>query len=158
MTTTRQRTDETEQGVLALVDEWAQAERTMDSPALDGLLADDFVGIGPYGFLLSREQWVQRYESGVLKQQAFALEDPTVRLHGDTAVVIGSQNQQTTYQGNDVSGRFRATLIALRSGGEWRLEGLHLSPQADAAPPLGGPGGPGGPGAPGGRGRQETRG
>jgi ketosteroid isomerase-like protein len=139
MTASTGRTAEKEQGVLALVDEWARAELNMDSRALDGLLADDFVGIGPYGFLLTREQWVQRYESGVLKQQAFALEDPAVRLYGDTAVVIGSQNQRTTHQGNDVSGRFRATLVAVRNGGEWRLAGLHLSPQAEGGPPQGGP-------------------
>src|SRR5215211_1498898 len=130
--------------VLALVDTWARAELAMDGAALDGLLADDFVGVGPFGYLLTREQWVQRYESGVLKQQAFALENLAVRIYGDAAVVIGSQNQRTTQQGKDVSGRFRATLFAVRSGGEWRLAGLHLSPQADSGPPQGGP--PAGPG------------
>ncbi len=139
MTTATGRNDETEQGVLALVDEWARAELAMDGSALDGLLAADFVGVGPFGYLLTREQWVQRYESGVLQQQAFALEDPAVRLYGETAVVIGSQNQRTTHQDKDVSGRFRATLVAVRSGGDWRLAGLHLSPQADAGPPQGGP-------------------
>lgn len=152
MTTTTGRTDKNEQGVLALVDEWARAELAMDGAALDGLLADDFIGIGPFGYLLSREQWVKRYESGVLKQQAFAFEDPAVRLYGDAAVIIGSQNQRTTHQGNDVSGRFRATLFAVRSGNEWRLAGLQLSPQAEGGPPQGGPGGPGGPGGQGPRG------
>ncbi len=144
MTGTTGRSDGTERGVKALVAEWAQAERDEDGAALDGLLADDFVGIGPFGYVLTREQWVKRYESGVLRHQAFAFENPSVRVYGEAAVVIGSQNQRTTHQGNDVSGRFRATLVAIRTGGEWRLAGLHLSPQADAGPPAAGP--PAGPG------------
>ena len=44
--------------VLDLVRRWAAAEQQNDAGSLDGLLADDFVGVGPLGFVLTREQWL----------------------------------------------------------------------------------------------------
>jgi hypothetical protein len=40
-------------GVLDLVQRWADAEQRNDAGALDGLLADGFAGVGPFGFILT---------------------------------------------------------------------------------------------------------
>jgi SnoaL-like domain len=58
-----------------------------------------------------------------------------VRILGDTALVVGTQVQETTYQGREASGRFRVTQIAVRDDARdpWRIVGVHLSPIA--APP-----------------------
>jgi hypothetical protein len=58
-----------------------------------------------------------------------------VRVLGDSALVVGTQVQETTYQGHDASGRFRVTQVAVRDGADdpWRIVGMHLSPIA--APP-----------------------
>lgn len=42
--------------VLDLVRRWTATEQQNDAGSLDGLLADDFVGVGPLGFVLTREQ------------------------------------------------------------------------------------------------------
>jgi len=42
-------------GVLDLVRRWAAAEQQNDAGLLGGLLADDFAGVGPLGFVLTRE-------------------------------------------------------------------------------------------------------
>jgi hypothetical protein len=41
-----------------LLAQWAEAERTGDAGRLDALLTDDFVGIGPVGFVLDKDAWV----------------------------------------------------------------------------------------------------
>ena len=44
--------------------------------------------------------------------------------------------QRAAYRGRPNDGRFRATHIAVRDDGEWKLAGIHLSPiGVPAAPP-----------------------
>jgi uncharacterized protein (TIGR02246 family) len=113
--------------VLDLVHRWAAAEQGNDPEALDGLLADDFVGVGPLGFVLGRDQWLARFGNG-LTNRAFAVEDPQVRGYGGAAVAVGVLAQQTSFQGADNSGRFRLTLVAVRPAGRWLLANAHIGP------------------------------
>jgi ketosteroid isomerase-like protein len=116
--------------ILGLGQRWAAAESSGDAEALGALLADAFVLVGPLGFLLDKEQYLQSRRSGDLRHESFIWDDVRVRLYGETAVAIGSQAQQSTYQGRDASGRFRVTQIAVRLGGRWAIAGLHYSPIA----------------------------
>jgi ketosteroid isomerase-like protein len=113
--------------VLDLVRRWAAAERDNDADALDGILDADFAGVGPVGFVLSRKQWLGRFDKG-LENRAFAVEDPQVREFGTTAVVIGVQAQETDAGGRDSSGRFRVTLGVVRRAERWLLANVHIGP------------------------------
>ena len=120
---------------LDLVNRWAAAEQGMDAERLDGLLADDFVGVGPLGFVLNREQWLARFGNGLVNR-AFVVERTAARDYGAAAVVVGVLAQETSFQGGDNSGRFRVTLVAVRPAGEWRLANVHIGPlQVPTGPP-----------------------
>ena len=121
---------------LDLVQRWAAAEARNDAALLDGLLADDFVGVGPLGFVLTRDQWLVRFGNGLVNR-AFAVEEPQVHKHGGTAaIVVGVLAQQTSFQGGDNSGRFRVTLAAVRPADRWLLASAHIGPlQSPPAPP-----------------------
>lgn len=121
--------------ILDLGRRWADAELRADIAALDALRAADFVGVGPRGFVLQREQWLDRYRAGSLRNSAFVVQDLDVRDYGEAAIAVGLQAQQATFQGHDASGRFRATLLAVRQGGHWLLAGVQLSGPIPAAPP-----------------------
>lgn len=113
----------------AVLEEWAGAELAGDASALDQLLATDFVGVGPLGFLLTKGEWLERHASGDLKYDAFAWDEPQVRLYGEAAVVIGRQTASATYLGRPVpAGPLRTTHVLIRQGGHWRLVGIHMSP------------------------------
>jgi uncharacterized protein (TIGR02246 family) len=121
--------------VLDLVGRWAAAEQANDAEALDSLLAGDFVGVGPLGFVLGREQWLARFGNG-LENRAFAMEDAQVRDYGAAAVVVGVLAQETSFQGGDNSGRFRLTLVAVRPTDRWLLANAHIGMlQQPAGPP-----------------------
>jgi ketosteroid isomerase-like protein len=124
----------TETEVLDLVDRWAKAERGNDAEALAGVLADDFVGVGPLGFVLDRQQWLARFGNG-LENRAFAIEDAQARDYGTAAVVVGVLAQETSFQGRDSSGRFRLTLVAARPGERWLLVNAHIRPLQPAGTP-----------------------
>ena len=73
------------------VEEWAAAERRGDAAFLRGALTEDFVGVGPAGFMLTKEQWLGRFAGG-LSYESFAVEEVEAHLlHGKTAVVTGRQ-------------------------------------------------------------------
>jgi ketosteroid isomerase-like protein len=114
-------------GVLDLVQRWAAAEERNDAPTLDGLLADGFAGVGPFGFILTRDQWLARFTNGLVNR-SFTVTDLQVRDYGTAAVGIGVLAQETSWQGGDNSGRFRVTLVAVRAGEGWRLAHVHIGP------------------------------
>ena len=116
--------------VLELGRQWANAERAGDADALEQLLADDFLLVGPLGFMLDKTQYLGSRRSGDLTHQSLVWEDVRVRAYGDAAVAVGSQTQRSTFQGRDASGRFRVTQVAVRYGDRWTIVGLHYSPIA----------------------------
>lgn len=129
MTMTNQHAAVTDQ-ILELGRHWANAERAGDADALEPLLADDFLLVGPLGFMLDKTQYLGSRRSGDLRHESLVWEGVRVRSYGDAAVAVGSQTQRTMYQGRDASGRFRVTQVAIRRGDRWILAGLHYSPIA----------------------------
>jgi ketosteroid isomerase-like protein len=123
--------------VVELLERWAAAEQAGDAAALGSVLHADFVGVGPAGFVLTREQWLVRFDNG-LHNDAFAVEDPQVRDFGDAAAVVAVLAQQTRFAGQDNSGRFRLSLLVVRDDDQWRLAGLQIG--LLQAPPVPGKG------------------
>lgn len=113
------------------VGEWAAAEQRGDAAFLEGALTDDFVGVGPLGFLLNKQQWLERFAGG-LSYESFALDELKTRFYGDAAVATCHQEQAGEFQGNDVGGEFRTTLVLVEGDSRWLLAGWHASPIAGA--------------------------
>lgn len=113
--------------IMQLSERWADAERAEDSTKLEELVDGDFTLIGPRGFVLNREQWVNRYRGGNLKNESFDWKVESIREYDGTALVQGVQTQKTFYQGQDSSGNFRVTLVAVKNGEDWHLAHIQLS-------------------------------
>jgi uncharacterized protein (TIGR02246 family) len=115
-----------------LVQDWATAELREDTALLEHALADDFVGVGPRGFALTKEQWISRHEAGNLRYESFGLDEVEVRPYGDAAVTVCRQTAEGVYEDEngryDINEQFRATLVFVKQQGRWLLASLHLSP------------------------------
>jgi ketosteroid isomerase-like protein len=122
--------------ILGIGARWAAAEQAGDTTTLDALADDGFRLVGPFGFVLDKTQWLDRYRSGDLVTSSLDWDDVSVADHGDVAIAIGRQTQQATHQGRPADGAFRVSQTFARRRGEWKLLGLHLSL---AAPPVGRP-------------------
>ena len=107
---------------------WAEAEQRGDTAALDAMTTDDFTLVGPLGFVLDKQQWLDRYRTGAFVTRSLDWDEVSVRDYGDAAVAVGRHTQQAEYQGQPADGSFRATHILVRRGDQWLLAGQHLSP------------------------------
>jgi hypothetical protein len=76
------------------VDRWAAAELAGDPAELDAILHERFVFVGPYGYLLDRQEWLARFVPGdrhytVFSAFAFTADIPA-RVIGNIALVVGT--------------------------------------------------------------------
>ena len=120
------------QKVTELGQNWAAAELHGDVASLAEILADDFIGVGPRGFTLTRDQWLSRHDTGSLRYESFGLDEMQVRLYGDAAITVCRQSAEGVYEDEngryDINEQFRVTLVLVRQDGRWLLAGLQLSP------------------------------
>jgi ketosteroid isomerase-like protein len=119
----------TEDQIRDLGRRWADAEVRADVATLDQLSADDFTLVGPAGFVLTKQQWLDRYRpGGQLSTSKLEWHDVAVRDYGSAAVAVGVHTQEASYDGHPANGAFRATHVLIRSGDRWLLAGMQLSP------------------------------
>lgn len=121
-----------------LAQDWAAAELYGDTAVLGRILADDFVAVGPRGFVLTKDQWLFRHDSGNLAYTSFVWDEIEVRVHGNAAVMVGHETANAVYEDGEVRheirDQFRTTLVFVEEQGRWLLLGLHLSPIAGPPP------------------------
>jgi hypothetical protein len=110
----------------AFLSEWTTAERTGDAETLATLLADDFTGVGPLGFVLDRPAWLDRYRQGLAYEQ-FSLDEIHIRLYGEVAVVGARANARGTHQDRPISESLRVTLVIASRWEAVRLATVHMS-------------------------------
>ena len=111
-----------EDPILALVQTWLNAESEGDSATLDKLIADDFLGTGPGGNILNKTDIVPPGGGERPKMPKSRVKESTVRVFGNTAVVMGSVAYETLPQPG-----FRFTLVFLSRGQGWQMIAAHLA-------------------------------
>jgi hypothetical protein len=106
---------------------WTDAERSGDTAFLAERLTGDFVGIGPFGFALTKPAWLARHRAGDLRYDTFALDELDVRSHGPVTVVTARQTARGTFAGRPLPEQLRDTIVVVHDGRPPRLAALHMS-------------------------------
>jgi ketosteroid isomerase-like protein len=116
-----------------LMNRFAEAQRLSDLDALSELLTDDFKLVGPLGFIVPKQQWLEQFRSGALQIESLEWDDVDIRTHAyaNSAIAIGRLDQTATYADSRADGAFRVTAIAIGHGVAWHLAGAHYSPIVD---------------------------
>lgn len=111
--------------ILGLVERWRRAELHGDSDEVAAVLASDFIGIGPMGWVRTKAQWVEKYRSGTVSNDTFDLDDLTViPLGGDSAVVVTHQTQVGRNGTVPTTGQFR---FSLTIGADVLIHSMHVT-------------------------------
>lgn len=106
--------------VRKVVQEWLDAESRGDRAALERIIADDFVGAGFGGNVLSKRDIVPIEETGS-RMPPSAVKEITVRTYGDTAVAIGRAARKSG------EGEFRFFIVEQKRGGAWQMVACNLT-------------------------------
>ena len=92
------------------------------------LLTEDFLGIGPVGFVLPKPAWLERFGPD-LRYERLELDEITTREYGDTTVVVARQHASGEAHGNPVPADTRVSFVVVPTAGgdERRIAGLQYS-------------------------------
>ena len=113
---------------LDVVRRHVEAQRTFDVTAIKALTADNYVEVSPIGELDSREKMLGFYAVDKKSESpAIQVEDAVTRLSGDTAIVVAKLAYSMTAGGQPRSFAMRATFVAQKSNGSWKLLSAHYT-------------------------------
>jgi ketosteroid isomerase-like protein len=121
----------TEHEVLAAERALQAAMRAGDVDALDRLLHDDLLAVGPDGGLVGKAADLAAHRAGVFKIHELEEEDVRTLVRGDLAVTFVVLRIRGTIDDAEVGGRMRYTRTWTRDGGAWRVVAAHISPAPD---------------------------
>ena len=106
--------------LLKLEAEWNAAIVARDVPALDRILADDFLLVWIDGSVVRKPAMLAGATSRKTEIDPFKTEDVEVRVYGDTAVVTGRFAQTVRLGDKSETNQFRYTDVYVRKGKAWR--------------------------------------
>lgn len=113
--------------IATLLENWCDAERRGDRDQLDAVLADEFVGIGPVGFVLRRDAWLDRFGPD-LRYDVLELDEIDVRGVSDrTSVVIAHQHAHGEARGNPLPEETRVSFVVVDAATGPRIAGIQYS-------------------------------
>ena len=115
--------------VLAAIRAYRQALIKKDVPTLKRIWSDDYKFVNGHGRLRTKADRIAEIESGHSAIDSIKHEDePTVTMHGKTALVLSHVTIVGKYSGKEVSGEFRSLHVWINEDGRWQLVFNQLTP------------------------------
>ena len=129
ITSDQQTVNMTTHEISRLLERFADAQRLADLDALSELLTDDFKLVGPLGFVVPKQLWLEQFRTGALQIDSLEWDEVDIRAYAyaNLALAVGKLTQAGTYAQNRSDGQFRVTVIAIGHGTTWQLTGAHYS-------------------------------
>lgn len=128
-----------EQQILALEDQDRETTVRGDASAFrERYLADEFVELNASGAVYTKADAIAFAKSDAVKFDSISVDNQTVRVYGDTAVVTGRAHVRGTGPGGRaIDTRLRYTRVWVKQGDQWKIVAFQLTPIVEAAAPPG---------------------
>jgi len=107
-----------EKQLIALNQQWSDAEVKHDEATLQRILDDRFVCTDDDGKTTDKAGFIKEILQSHMTSQAAA--DDVVHIHGDTAVLVGTTTVRFLSGGKEQALSFRYTVVYLKRNGQWR--------------------------------------
>jgi hypothetical protein len=118
-----------EQRIAQLQARFDNAELNGDRDTLRELIASDFLSIGPKGFVLDKEQWINRHD--LFTYSELSTSEMDIRVYEGAVIVRDVQRNKADYDANHVEVNTRVSHIWVQQQGRWQLAGIQFSPLAE---------------------------
>lgn len=106
----------------ALEEKWRAAQLAGDIQTMDGMLADDFIGISMSGQLNTKSQQLDRIRNHQLMLSKIQLSDMKIKLLDTVAIVTCQAEVEGTSDGASMKGIYRYTRVYQHlASGEWKI-------------------------------------
>ncbi len=113
--------------IIAMENLWNRAELSNDAPAVQLLLANDFVMTAAEGTLYNKSQMVASVADKSYRPEALQSTDMQVHYYGNTAVVTGAYYEKGIDKGKAWERRGRFTDTWMNLDGRWQCIASHFS-------------------------------
>jgi ketosteroid isomerase-like protein len=100
--------------------EWVNAQKAKNADKLAEILADGWVGLDWDGKTTDKATAVSHMKMPGYSLESIEMGPMTVRVFGNTAVVMGSDTEKGMEDGKDASGKFVWTDVFVKQNGKWR--------------------------------------
>ena len=109
-----------EQQIRQLNDEWVKALVRGDGETLNRIMADDFILTYPLE-VDDKADFIGGVTSGDLKIEHLSREQVSVRVFGQTAILMARDAATWLYHGREISGHYKVIMIYTLRDGHWQL-------------------------------------
>ena len=114
--------------IVALEDQWRQAQLANDVPAMDKLLSDDYLGINSNGDVVTKNQQLDHMRNRQLVIDKLDTSDLKIKLIGPIAIVTSLAQVEGRLDGSPLTGAFRYTRVYQRlPGGGWKITNFEIT-------------------------------
>jgi ketosteroid isomerase-like protein len=104
-----------------------KAQLASDVAALDALIDDALVFVGPDGALYGKQDDLTAHRSGAIKIELLEPSEERIQEFGEIVVVSVRMEMRGSFNGAAFAGPFRYTRIWRAAGHDWRIVAGHVS-------------------------------
>ena len=108
-------------------DAWDQAIVRKDLPEIAGNMADDFRQIRWNGEMVDKATFLRDITSPDLEIDPYTVEDFSIRLYGDVALLCGETRMTGRYGGNPFASHYRYIDVYVRQGDRWLVCSVQIT-------------------------------
>lgn len=112
-----------ESTIRALEESLRQAMLASDVPALEGLVSENLLFIGPNGEIFGKQDDINVHRSGKQKLTRADWEKVEIEAQDSVAISVVTAYLAGSFDGAEFSGRFRYFRTWARTGGSWQIIG-----------------------------------
>lgn len=112
--------NDTAKELMKIEKDWARAFETNDAAAVGNYVADDWSIIGSDGSVLDRATFLGFIKSGSLTHSKMELDEASVRVYGDAALVTARGTSAGKFKGKAFKEVERLTDFFVRQNGQWK--------------------------------------